>query len=447
MTTDGWAMPSAPRAASSPKEGHEPFWHKGMWANIALAALFVVMSISFYLKSDVKEVAQPTFYDLLLVPMVASFFLFGLKIPKGLAWPMLFWGLLLVGYTIGSFNAHTPGEARDYTVVVIYLILTFIFFTSVICADPRRHLQLLWNGYLLAAFIAAAIGTLAYFHAIPNAEFFLRYDRPTATFNDPNVFGPYLVAPVLYVLHKLTLTRKVGDVLLLPVVGTIILALFLSFSRGAWANLIVSLVLYVGFMLSTPHGKQQTDRLLFLLIGIGVVSVGVISWALSDPTVSAHFIDRFSLVQSYDVEEQGRFWTQARAIEVGMSNPLGLGPAQWPGLYSTDPHNVYLSIFVAGGYLSLLSYLGFLILTIVRGLSALKVDFPGRSFLMISLAVTIAHVGESMIIDVDNWRHLYFLFGSCWGCILTADRFKAMGASGNGIMSRGVSSQNRIVTT
>ncbi|MBL1235171.1 MAG: hypothetical protein COB70_005935 [Rhodobiaceae bacterium] len=446
MTTDGWAMPSAPRATSAATEGQEPFWHKGMWANIALLALFVVMSISFYLKSDVKEVAQPTFYDLLLVPMVASFFLFGLKIPKGLAWPMLFWGLLLVGYTVGSFNAHTPGEARDYTIVVIYLILTFIFFTSVICADPRRHLQLLWNGYLLAAFIAAAIGTLAYFHAIPNAEFFLRYDRPTATFNDPNVFGPYLVAPVLYVLHKLTLTRKARDIFLLPVVGTIILALFLSFSRGAWANLIASLLLYVGFMLSTPHGKQQTDRLLFLLIGIGVVSVVVISWALSDPTVSAHFIDRFSLVQSYDVEEQGRFWTQARAIEVGMSNPLGLGPAQWPGLYSRDPHNVYLSIFVAGGYLSLLSYLGFLILTIVRGFRALKVDFPGRSFLMISLAVTIAHVGEAMIIDVDNWRHLYFLFGSCWGCILTADRFKAMGGSEDGIMSRGISSQNRIVT-
>lgn len=434
--SDGWAMQPAPSASRVEGDGQETFWHKGVWANIALAALFVVMSISFYLKSDVKEVAQPTFYDVLMVPMVASFFLFGLRLPKGLAWPMLFWGLLLVGYAIGSFKAHTPSEAQSYTVVVIYLILTFIFFTSVICADPHRHLQVLWNGYLLAAFIAAAIGTLAYFHAIPNYQFFLRYDRPTATFNDPNVFGPYLVAPVLYVLHKLTLTRRGRDVLLLPVVGTLILGLFLSFSRGAWANLIVSLLFYVGFMLATPHGKQQTDRLLFLLIGLVVVAVAVISFALSDPVVAAHFIDRFSLVQSYDVEEQGRFWTQARALEVGTSNPLGIGPAQWSGLYATDPHNVYLSIFVAGGYLSILSYLGFLVLTFVRGLGALKIDFPGRGFLMISLAVTMAHVGEALIIDVDNWRHLYFLFGSSWGCILAADRFKARKNSNDGIMSR-----------
>ncbi|MHA4875413.1 hypothetical protein ACX0FC_18755, partial [Enterococcus faecium] len=74
---------------------------------------------------------------------------------------------------------------------------------------------------------------------------FTKFDRATGTFKDPNVFGPFLVAPFLYLLH-LALSAP-WRAALLPVLaaGVLALANLLSFSRGAWINLLLlALVLY-----------------------------------------------------------------------------------------------------------------------------------------------------------------------------------------------------------
>ena len=43
---------------------------------------------------------------------------------------------------------------------------------------------------------------LGYFHAFPGAEIFTHYDRATGAFQDPNVFGPFLVLPGIYLLYR-----------------------------------------------------------------------------------------------------------------------------------------------------------------------------------------------------------------------------------------------------
>jgi O-antigen ligase len=86
-----------------------------------------------------------------------------------------------------------------------------------------------------------------------------------------------------------------------------------------------------------------------------------------------------------------------------------------------DTHNVYLGIAVAGGFLSGLAFIGFVLATIWRGARACLVDMPGQSLLIVAYAVTVSHFFEAFIIDVDNWRHLFLLMGICWGGILAAD--------------------------
>ena len=88
-------------------------------------------------------------------------------------------------------------------------------------------------------------GTLAYFGAIPGADLFTRYGRAAGGFQDPNVFGPFLVTPSLYLIYGLL----TGKAMHAPwrIIGLLILSLgvFLSFSRAAWGLFLFSAVLLV----------------------------------------------------------------------------------------------------------------------------------------------------------------------------------------------------------
>ena len=49
-----------------------------------------------------------------------------------------------------------------------------------------------------AAVLSALLGTLGYLGSCPGADLFTRYGRAKALFNDPNVFGPFLILPAMY---------------------------------------------------------------------------------------------------------------------------------------------------------------------------------------------------------------------------------------------------------
>jgi hypothetical protein len=51
--------------------------------------------------------------------------------------------------------------------------------------------------------IAALFGIAGYFNLFPGAEYFTRFDRARGTFQDPNVFGPFLVLPTLLLIQRL----------------------------------------------------------------------------------------------------------------------------------------------------------------------------------------------------------------------------------------------------
>ena len=104
-----------------------------------------------------------------------------------------------------------------------------------------------------------------------------------------------------------------------------------------------------------------------------------------------------------------------------IANPFGIGPSQWGLINRLDTHNVYLNIGVAGGFLAAFAFIGFVLTTIWRGAKACLVDMPGQDLFIVAYAVTVAHFAEAIIIDVDNWRHLFLLMGMCWGGILAAN--------------------------
>ncbi len=91
--------------------------------------------------------------------------------------------------------------------------------------------------------VVALIAILAYFNAIPGAELFKLYDRAKGTFQDPNVFGPFLILPLLFLARGI-LTNRLRDSKW-KIVGFLIVlfAIFLSFSRAAWGMSVATLAI------------------------------------------------------------------------------------------------------------------------------------------------------------------------------------------------------------
>ncbi|ABS64609.1 conserved hypothetical protein [Parvibaculum lavamentivorans DS-1] len=411
---DGWQTGGS--APARPMRG------PSLAIRIGEAFLFLVLLTGFYVKSQQGQ-DQPTPYDILMVGTVGLFFLLGLRLPRGLGWPAALWGLVVIGYGIGAMDALFLDRVKPSLMVTVYLIGSFLFFASFVYADPARRLTQMFWAYTAAACVAAFLGVGGYFGVLPGSESFLVFGRATGTFNDPNVFGPFLVAPVLFLGLKLSEARSLRALWMVAPLGLLVLGLLLSFSRGAWGNLLLSGILFFVLTLATSRSPRQTFR----LIGFGALAafimVAVVGVALSSPKVSALFSERASLTQNYDTDPQhGRFESQARAFQMALDRPFGIGPAQWAILNNLDTHNVYLHVLVAGGFLSGLAFIAFLLMTAVRGWRAISMENQFQGLLIVVYAAFIGHIAEAMIIDIDSWRHFYLLLGMLWGAVLAAER-------------------------
>ncbi len=369
-------------------------------------------------------IREPAPYELFLACLIGIWALFGLKLSRHIA-PLI---VLYIVFNIGGiFSILTMEEVKDtpmYMAVTLFLALSAIFFAAIIEADHRR-LRLIFRAYVAAAIITALLGILGYFGAIPGGEVFTRYSRAMGAFQDPNVFGPYLVLPTLYLMHGLL----TGSLRAAPlrVIGLLVLALgvFLSFSRAAWGLLAISMVLLVLTMLIKERtGAFRLKILVMSLLGF-VLLVGAIIVALQFDQIADLFTDRAKLVQAYDGARLGRFERHAIGFGMAMEHPLGIGPLEFGLMWGEDTHNIWLKALMDYGWLGFISYLMLMCWTFVLGFRYLLRDRPWQTYLMLALIVLFGHTLIGSVIDTDHWRHFYLLMGIVWGCIALEMRWQA----------------------
>ncbi|MDZ4382735.1 MAG: O-antigen ligase family protein [Parvibaculum sp.] len=411
---DGWQIETGNRPGSGAPR-------RPLGVHMAEWLVVLVILTSFYVRSEPGQ-DKPSPYDLMMAGTVGLCFLLGLRFPRRIGWPAALWGLVVAGFGIGAMDALYMERVRPAMMTTIYLVGAFLFFTSWIYADPMRRLTQIFWAYTASATLAAAFGIAGYFGLVPGAEIFTQYGRAMGTFNDPNVFGPFLVAPILFLGWRLSTAQSLRSFWIAFPFGLLVLALLLSFSRGAWGNLLFSGLVFFGLTLATSKSYLQTMR----LVGFGaltvVVMMGVVGFALSSPKVANLFEERASLVQSYDTDpEYGRFESQSRAFAMALEKPLGLGPAQWAMINRLDTHNVYLNVLVAGGFLSGFAFIALMLVTLVRGWRAIGRESPAQGLLIVVYAAFAGHIAEAFIIDIDNWRHFYLIVGTLWGLVLAVE--------------------------
>lgn len=374
-------------------------------------------------------IREPAPYDLLMIPVIGGWFLLGgLQLFRQFAPAFLLMIVFLAGGVLSATQATVLGHVPLTLAVTAFLIGTFFFFANLIGSD-RTILPLIRNAYIWGATIVAIIGILGYFEAIPGAQNFKLYNRAKGTFQDPNVFGPFLILPIVLLTQDF-LTRPLRKTIFLaPTMLILLFAVFLSFSRAAWGMALFSMASITAIVFICD--QRPKIRLRIILIAVAGLAVGIagLAIALSFDTVSELFTVRAKLVQPYDAARVGRFARYSHGFAMAFEAPFGIGPMQFRNFFPEDPHNVYMKSFLDYGWLGGLSYLAFTIWTLFRGFGLL---FKGQEWCPIYRAAYVAfvaHVFAGVIIDTDHWRHLYLLYGIIWGGFILYDRNRPISRS------------------
>jgi hypothetical protein len=328
--------------------------------------------------------------------------------------PLIFLiGIWLIG---GFFSLVQVGDnAKDiqYVGTSVYLGIAGIMFACLFSDGNMQRLSILRRGYIIAALIAAAAGYAGFFHLVPHSDIFLDYDRVSATFKDPNVFGPFLIFPIMWLMIRI-LTRGVRplDVAVLMVLAG---GLLLSFSRGAWAHFIISATVGVlAVFLVTPDPRMRTRIVIIGLLTtfLAALTIGAL---LSIGSVHDMLVERAKAIQPYDVGPGGRFWLQELALGTILQNPNGLGPFEFDRIFGLQQHNVYMQGFLVYGWLGGATYLALVVVTLMLGLITVPIAAPWQYYLITAYAVFVGEAVEGMIVDTDHWRHFFLMLGLVWG--------------------------------
>lgn len=357
---------------------------------------------------------EPSPYELVFLLAVLIFALTGIRFSQKLL-PM---ALLLLLYNIGGTFSLIPwmddAAAVRFTAVSVYLMVTAIFLAAIMADDALGRLETLRKGYLFAAWGAGFAGILGYFDIGGLGSVFTLYGRASGTFKDPNVLGPFLVLPIVYALQHVLIGR-IGLTRGLLVMSVPLAALFLTFSRGAWGNLVGATLLMTALtFLTAPSAASRARIVALTLAALGLLTVALLV-ALSFESIRSVFEVRASLDQSYDQGVTGRFGNQLRSIPLLLDEPNGFGPLRFRWLFPEDPHNVYINAFASYGWLGGFSWLALMAATCLVGWRLVFQRSPRQGHAIVLWSVLFVTILQGLQIDTDHWRHMYLMLGLIWG--------------------------------
>lgn len=364
--------------------------------------------------------SEPAPVDLVMLGLIVLLPLAGVqRYAPGMTLQLMLWLGCGAGALLASGVSLDVGGSTRHTAISFYLYVAFFVLAAFVAVSPERHTRLILRAWLVAAVIAATAALAGYFRLAPGAfELFTRFGRAAGTFKDPNVLGPFLVPAILYLAHRALHREARRAVLEMVALGLLIAALLLSFSRGAWLNLAIAGLLFGALSLVTLSSTAARTRLV-LLAGLGAaLAAAALLVALQIDDVARLLAERSALTQDYDVGPQGRFGGQAKAIDLLLANPLGLGAKQFAEHYHPeDVHNVYLSMFLNAGWLGGLLYVAAVSATLWAGFAHIVKGTAARPLFLVAFASLAANAVEGLIIDTDHWRHFYILLALVWGSI------------------------------
>ncbi|MCF7671156.1 O-antigen ligase family protein [Bacillus subtilis] len=358
-----------------------------------------------------------------MLALMTLWLLSGLRLSIYALTLLLLFTLFNIGGVLSIFQMDDLKKAPLYIAVSYFLALTAVFFAAVTESDWRR-LQPLFTGYMVAATLTSLLGIGGYLNIIPAADLFTLYGRAKGAFQDPNVFGPFLILPINWCLYQI-LTRPFSKNLLYWALFMILtLAVLLSFSRAAWGMFIISLLLIPVLLFIRSTDQQFRGKIVFISIAALLVLALAMLIALQIPQISEIFYQRARLEHEYDSARTGRFARHWLGLLLSMESPFGIGPLEFGPMFGEDTHNMWLKALLDYGWIGFLAFMILIILTLALGFKLMLRERPWQPYLLCSYVAFLAHLVIGNVIDIDHWRHFYLIIGIIWGCAALEQRYQ-----------------------
>lgn len=372
---------------------------------------------------------EPAPHEVYMAGIIGFSFLAGLRLSRITVIPLFFFVVIIIGGLISVTQMPKQSDGHIYMAITFFLGLTAVFYAAII-ENNHKLLKTIFIAYVCAALGSGLLGIGGFLGVIPGGEIFTLYDRAKGAFKDPNVFGPFLVLPALYLIHCI-LTGSIRNLIICtPPLLVIILALFLAFSRAAWGLMVISTVLLVfALFIQTDSVKMRFKLTLLMVIAFMSIFLALLI-ALQVPQIQELLAVRFQVVQEYDGARVGRFARHAIGFGMAMENPLGIGPLEFGKIFGEDTHAMWLKAFMAYSWLGFAGYFIFFFWT---GAAAFRILFrprPWQPYLLCAFIVFFGHMFVGIVIDLDKWRHLHLIYGIIWGCIALEAKYKTSLAHG-----------------
>jgi hypothetical protein len=316
-------------------------------------------------------------------------------------------GLLAVLNLLSAVQVADAELAASYLLITFFVVAVAFWLTGYAVTNGRARLVV--RAYLVAAVGSAALGVLALFVPMPGAEVLTAGARARALFQDPNVFGPFLIPALLIVLEEILHPRLLSARRATKAAITVILALgvLFSYSRAAWLNLAVALsVLVATYALRRGGAPRVLVLLVVAAMGAAIVAATVAA------TGSGDFLAERARPQLYDQE---RFSGQRASIESALRYPFGAGPGQYESIAQISAHSTYARVLGEQGFPGLLALLALLAVTL--GMALRSAGLGRGTFGIGSAALLAAWCGllvNSFFIDTLHWRHLWIVAALIW---------------------------------
>ena len=388
-----------------------------------LATRFLHLALFTTVFASPFVMIEPAPYEGLVAVLGLACVFAGVTIDRKILLPFLLLILWNVGGLIALIPVVNDSDAVTFVIISIYMGLTSMLFACLFAHDTVRRIEIMRNAYIITAVVASIIGIIGYFDLLPGAwDNFTRYNRLKSTFKDPNLFGPFAILPLMFIISGALLNGlKIRHI----VAGSIILvAVLLSFSRAAWAHFIFSSMLMVALMfVATPSARFRARIATATIVSVAGVAALLVAM-LSVGHIEKVFMERASLTQDYDVGEGGRFTRQLESIPILLQDPNGFGPYQFYKHYGQDPHDVYINAFASYGWLGGISYAALVLITFWIGYATVLKRTPWQQYQIAALAAYTGVAFEGFVIDTDHWRSYYLALGLVWGLAIATLNFE-----------------------
>jgi len=321
----------------------------------------------------------------------------------------MLWFFLVASFASLAVTSAFSDSMR-FLMITVYLI-AFAYFVKMYVTSYQA-MRIVMIGYLVSVAINVVLIALGYLGISPFSELFLRFGmRAVGAFKDPNVFGPFCVPVLLLLIDEILYPQFLPKFFVAKVLGVVVLtvAIFLSFSRAAWVNLAIAIVIY---LLLNVNRLFQIRSSNVLKGGVAILLVAIGGWQVFERLFGKLGLMEFFLWRisphDYDVF---RFDRQREGIEAGLTHLFGVGPGAWE--YA---HSLYVRTFAEHGILglaSILALMGILIVTTFRRALG-EVSKPYGLSAKVVVACLVALALNSLVIDTIHWRHLWLILALAW---------------------------------